>query len=112
MNGLRNAIPGKTRSMQNPRSAFACTCPPDSPWPIVFSDNSNRINITHTRCRKELYIVGGLECLKRGAGSGIFDQMERAFRRDDIPLTELELKPMQLGIAWDFRERHWDKFYE
>lgn len=37
---------------------------------IGFSDNPNRINVAHTRCRKELYIVGDLECLKRRAGSG------------------------------------------
>lgn len=29
---------------------------------IGFSDNPNRINVAHTRCRKELYIVGDLEC--------------------------------------------------
>ena len=68
---------------------------------IGFSDNPNRINVAHTRCRKELYIVGDLECLKRGAGSGIFDQMERAFRRDGriSPLTEPELKRMQREIG-------------
>lgn len=36
---------------------------------IGFSDNPNRINVAHTRCRRELYVVGDLECLKRGAGS-------------------------------------------
>ena len=68
---------------------------------IGFSDNPNRINVAHTRCRKELYVVGDLECLKCGAGSGIFDQMERAFRRDGriIPLTEPELKRMQREIG-------------
>ena len=68
---------------------------------IGFSDNPNRINVAHTRCRKELYVVGDLECLKRGAGSGIFAQMERAFRRDGriILLTEPELKQMQREIG-------------
>lgn len=68
---------------------------------IGFSDNPNRVNVAHTRCRKELYVVGDLNCLKRGAGSGIFDQMERAFRRDGriISLTESELKQMQREIG-------------
>ena len=53
------------------------------------------------------HIVGDLECLKRGAGSGIFAQMERAFRRDGriIPLTEPELKQMQREIGLKSMEK-------
>lgn len=45
--------------------------------------------------------------LKRGAGSGIFDQMERAFRRDGriILLTEPELKQMQREIGLKSTEK-------
>ena len=74
---------------------------------IGFSDNPNRINVAHTRCRKELYVVGDLECLKRGADSGIFAQMERAFLRDGriISLTEPELKRMQREIGLQYERK-------
>jgi hypothetical protein len=49
---------------------------------IGFVDNPNRINVAHTRCRKELVIIGDLECLKRQAKNDIFIRMERSFRRD------------------------------
>lgn len=49
---------------------------------IGFVDNPNRINVAHTRCRKEILIIGDLECLKRQARSDIFVRMERAFNRD------------------------------
>lgn len=51
---------------------------------IGFTDNHNRINVAHTRCRRELHIVGDLECLKRQATSNIFQRMEKAFRRDGM----------------------------
>jgi len=49
---------------------------------IGFIDNPNRINVAHTRCRREMHIVGDLECLKRQARIRIFERLERAFRRD------------------------------
>ena len=49
---------------------------------IGFIDNPNRINVAHTRCRREMHIVGDLECLKKQAVNKIFERMERAFRRD------------------------------
>ena len=49
---------------------------------IGFIDNPNRINVAHTRCRREMHIVGDLECLKKQARSKIFERLERAFRRD------------------------------
>jgi len=49
---------------------------------IGFIDNPNRINVAHTRCRREIIIIGDLECLKRQARNDIFKRMERAFKRD------------------------------
>ncbi|MDD5698195.1 MAG: AAA domain-containing protein [Victivallaceae bacterium] len=49
---------------------------------IGFVDNPNRINVAHTRCRRELVIVGDLEGLKRQAQNNIFERMCRAFARD------------------------------
>ncbi|MFW6374274.1 MAG: DEAD/DEAH box helicase [Thermodesulfobacteriota bacterium] len=64
---------------------------------IGFVDNPNRINVAHTRCRKELLIIGDLECLKRQARSDIFLRMERAFKRDgeiiDVDEDLLEAMP-------------------
>ena len=57
---------------------------------IGFTDNPNRINVAHTRCRKELHVTGDLVCLKRGAHTGIFERMERAFRRDGVIVTVTE----------------------
>ena len=64
---------------------------------VGFTDNPNRINVAHTRCRKELHVTGDLECLKRGARNGIFERMERAFRRDGVivSLTAPMLDAMQ-----------------
>ncbi len=49
---------------------------------LGFTDSPNRINVAYTRCRRELVIVGDLECLKEQEKNGIFRRMERAFRRD------------------------------
>jgi hypothetical protein len=49
---------------------------------IGFIDNPNRINVAHTRCRREMHIVGDIECLKRQAHNKIFERLEKAFRRD------------------------------
>ncbi|MCP4693835.1 MAG: hypothetical protein GY859_37720, partial [Desulfobacterales bacterium] len=49
---------------------------------IGFVDNPNRINVAHTRCRREIIIIGDLECLKNQARTDIFQRMERAFARD------------------------------
>ncbi len=68
---------------------------------IGFIDNPNRINVAHTRCRREINIVGDLECLKRQARNNIFVRMERAFRRDGevIPVTEAMLAEAQAEPA-------------
>ena len=49
---------------------------------IGFVDAPNRINVAHTRCRREMIIIGDLECLKRQSGNTIFHRMERAIDRD------------------------------
>ena len=49
---------------------------------IGFIDNPNRINVAHTRCRREVHIIGDLDCLKRQAKNEIFNRLERAFLRD------------------------------
>jgi len=64
---------------------------------IGFIDNPNRINVAHTRCRREMHIAGDLECLKRQARSRIFERLERAFRRDGetIAVTPAMLEKIQ-----------------
>jgi GTPase SAR1 family protein len=49
---------------------------------IGFVDDPNRINVAHSRCRREMVIVGDLDCLKRQARNEIFTRMERCFERD------------------------------
>ena len=49
---------------------------------IGFVDDANRINVAHTRARREMVIVGDLECLKLQARNNIFHRMERACERD------------------------------
>lgn len=49
---------------------------------IGFIDNPNRINVAHTRCRREMHIIGDIECLKAQAKNKIFERLEKAFRRD------------------------------
>jgi hypothetical protein len=49
---------------------------------IGFIDNSNRINVAHTRARREMVVVGDLDNLKEQAKSRLFERMERAIRRD------------------------------
>lgn len=58
---------------------------------LGFIDNPNRINVAHTRCRREVHIIGDLDCLKRQAKSEIFNRLERAFLRDGeiVAVTEI-----------------------
>ena len=68
---------------------------------IGFIDNPNRINVAHTRCRREMHIVGDLECLKKQAVNKIFERMERAFRRDGeiIEVSEDMFKEIVIEVA-------------
>jgi len=67
---------------------------------IGFVDNPNRINVAHTRCRREIVIIGDLEGLKRQARNNIFDRMSRAFSRDGelVEVTEYMLKEISENI--------------
>jgi hypothetical protein len=67
---------------------------------IGFVDNPNRINVAHTRCRREIVIIGDLEGLKRQSRNNIFDRMSRAFSRDGelVEVTEYMLKEISENI--------------
>ena len=49
---------------------------------IGFVDDPNRINVAHTRCRREMVVIGDLECLKKQSRNTIFERLERAVQRD------------------------------
>ena len=49
---------------------------------IGFVNAPNRINVAHTRCRREMIVIGDIECLKRQEAGNIFKRMERAIARD------------------------------
>jgi hypothetical protein len=49
---------------------------------IGFVDDPNRINVAHTRCRREMAIVADIDCLKSQARNQIPVRMERAIIRD------------------------------
>lgn len=49
---------------------------------IGFVDDANRINVAHTRCRREMVVIGDVECLKQNAGNDIFSRLERTVKRD------------------------------
>lgn len=51
---------------------------------IGFVDDANRINVAHTRCRREMIVIGDLTALKLHARNNIFQRMERAIERDGI----------------------------
>lgn len=61
---------------------------------IGFVDDANRINVAHTRCRREMIIIGDMESLKQNSRNHIFVRMERAFERDgeveNISIAEAE----------------------
>ncbi len=67
---------------------------------IGFVDNPNRVNVAHTRCRREIVIIGDLEGLKRQARNNIFERMSRAFSRDGklIEISENMLKEISENI--------------
>jgi hypothetical protein len=68
---------------------------------LGFTDNHNRINVAHTRCRKEMVIIGDIECLKKGADNPIFERLERSIKRDGkiIKIDIKGLKKLQNNIV-------------
>ena len=63
-------------------------------------DNPNRVNVAHTRARREMVVIGDLEYLKKHARGDLFVRMERAFRRDG---RIIEVSPERLA---DYRGRN------
>jgi superfamily I DNA and/or RNA helicase len=49
---------------------------------IGFVEDAQRINVAHTRCRREMVVIADIETLKTQSGNQIFHRMERAFLRD------------------------------
>lgn len=49
---------------------------------IGFVDDPNRINVALTRCRREMILIGDLDCLEANARGRIFERMARAISRD------------------------------
>lgn len=86
---------------------------------VGFVDDPNRINVAHTRCRRELLVVGDFACLKEGGSGRIFDRMERAFARDGWVvnvtthlLSELSIyipKAQQRNIPTEILQEHEEK---
>lgn len=74
---------------------------------IGFIDDPNRVNVTHTRCRKEMMVIGDLECLKKNEKGNIFKRLERNLKRDG-EMIEVGLKVYKaiekFVITDEFRE--------
>ena len=64
---------------------------------IGFTADTNRINVAHTRCRREMVVIGDIACLLSGSKSDIFARMHRGFERDGLveeaTLEQLESLP-------------------
>jgi hypothetical protein len=72
---------------------------------IGFVEAPNRVNVAHTRCRREMVVIADSECLCRQASSRLFTRMARAFERDgetvdvDVDLvSRLPPVPADLGL--------------
>ena len=51
---------------------------------IGFIDDFNRVNVAHTRCRREMIVVADGLCLAEQGRTNIFRRMIRAFARDGV----------------------------
>jgi superfamily I DNA and/or RNA helicase len=49
---------------------------------IGFVGDPNRVNVTHTRARREMLVIADSDCLQGQCRTGIFRRMVRAFERD------------------------------
>ncbi len=67
---------------------------------IGFVDDANRINVAHTRCRREMVVIGDMDSLKTNARNNIFIRMERAFQRDG-EIVNIGL-PEAVGLLEEF----------
>ena len=67
---------------------------------IGFVDNTNRINVAHTRCRKEMVVIGDIESLKAQANSDVFKRLERAIMRDGevVSLTKPQFEKINKSV--------------
>jgi hypothetical protein len=54
---------------------------------IGFVGDPNRVNVTHTRARREMVVIGDSDCLAAQCRGGIFRRMVRAFERDGDVVT-------------------------
>lgn len=66
---------------------------------VGFVDDPNRVNVAHTRCRKEMIIVADIDYLRRYSENDVFHRMERAFQRDgeEIIVTADMVKEVNTG---------------
>lgn len=54
---------------------------------IGFVDDPNRVNVTHTRARREMIVIADSDCLASQCRGGLFRRMLRAFERDGEVIT-------------------------
>lgn len=54
---------------------------------IGFVDDASRVNVAHTRCRREMVIIGDLAHLQAHARNDLFARLERAVRRDGVVIN-------------------------
>jgi superfamily I DNA and/or RNA helicase len=54
---------------------------------IGFVSDPNRVNVTHTRARREMLVIADADCLLQQCQGAIFSRMVRAFERDGEVVT-------------------------
>ena len=71
---------------------------------VGFVDDPNRINVAHTRCRREMIVVGDIDFLKTASDGDLFSRLERNVNRDGevIELTETDLLILEEGTGLNF----------
>jgi hypothetical protein len=66
---------------------------------IGFVDDPNRVNVAHTRCRRELVVIADMTCLAAHGRNAIYARMERAIERDGEIVDITREQVAQLDIA-------------